>query len=105
MEYKGRINSQCPLCSAHLTAHRIPVMVRVGRINRDGIFICGKCFEPYQKKSTQFNHERDIPEFEKELDEMARKLFKIPVDHEIRGFWMTLFDHGPLGVVVNYESE
>jgi hypothetical protein len=109
MHYEGGYNTTCGLCgkalgSRLLTNSPAPIMLRIARQNAGGKLICHACFLPVYNACSKLATEREIEEFEPQINQLIRKLeFKIPEDHDIKGHWLTLFDNELLGIVVNYE--
>jgi hypothetical protein len=68
--------------------------------------LCDDCFKPIYTQYAGLKTAREIEAFETIIDPLIRSTkFVIPDGYIIKGHWFVLFNHGPLGLVVNYESE
>ena len=106
MDYTGKRNKTCGVCNASVRPTDHPCVLRIGNSETDSTLLCPACFRPLYEKFAGQHKDREIEAFEVEVGEFIKRTkFVIPAGYIIKGHWFVLYNHGQIGLVVNYELE
>jgi hypothetical protein len=108
MEYTGKRKKNCAVCGDPINfSIAPPCVLRIDNVEKDSTQLCPDCFKLLYQEYSKLTTARQIEAFESKVDQVVHGVFAaaIPEDYVIKGHWFVLFNHGPLGLVVNYESE
>ena len=107
MEYKGKRNTECPVCKGNINKEH-PMVFRVDGSISSGHLWCNKCFEvvysAYQKHIMGGRTSNPVKFVNVMLQEI-KKAFPIPEGYSIFGFWLATYENSNIGFQVDFRKE